>query len=76
MSGTAKTQAVSFSGNACTIEYYDVLIRFKIEEHRGVYQWREFDRDSYTIAQLKTQVQAMIDSLKTDVENNMDVTLS
>lgn len=76
MSGVAKTQAVTFSGADCEIEYYDVLIRFKIEEHEGVYQWKEFDRGTYTIAQLKTHVQTMIDDLKTAVENNMDVTLT
>jgi len=69
---TKTGRAVTYSGDACKVEYFDVLIRYKITEHEGVYQWEEFDQSTTTIAQLKTAVQTMIDNLETAIEARMD----
>lgn len=69
-------RAVTYSADGCKVNYYDVLLRFKITEHEGVYDWYEYDRDSTTIAQLKTGMQTQADNIKTKIEARLDVTVS
>jgi len=71
-----KTVAVTYSGDACKVDYYDVLLRYKITEHEGVYDWEEYPMLSTTIANLKTAVQSQIDALKLKVEARKDTTLA
>lgn len=69
-------RAVTYSGDACKEQYFDVLLRYKITEHEGVYDWAEYDQSSTTISQLKTAVQAQIDALELLIEARMDIDIT
>lgn len=65
-------RAVTYSGDACKVEYFDVLIRYKITEHEGVSDWAEYDQSTTTIAQLKTAIGLQCDALELLIEARMD----
>jgi hypothetical protein len=69
-------RAVTYSGDACKELFFDVLIRYKITEHTGVYDWAEYEQSGTTIAQLKTAVQLQIDALELLIEERMDVDIT
>lgn len=69
-------RAVTYSGDACTELYFDVLLRYKITEHDGVYDWAEYAQATTTIAQLKTAVGLQIDALELLIEARMDVDIT
>jgi len=69
-------RAVTYSGDACKELYFDVLLRYKITEHEGVYDWAEYEQASTSISQLKTAVQAQVDALELLIEARMDVDIT
>lgn len=69
-------RAVTYSGDACKVAYFDVLVRYKIEEHKGVYSWAEYAQSGTTIAQLKTAMSAQADALELLIEAEIDVDIT
>jgi hypothetical protein len=66
-------RGVTYGADGCKPGYYDVIIRYTITEHDGVYDWAEYAQSTTTMAQLKTAIGLQVDAMEAKIEAHMDL---